>query len=251
MYKVVIVDDERYVLDLFPVLVDWNEYGFEIVKILQNGSDALDYISTHPVDVVFTDIAMQPMSGLELAKILHERYPEILLIFFTAHRDFEYARQAILYEAFEYIVKPITYDALCKTLNRIISKLESKDTTIKLPVVSSKDENITTVHNFLKENYSKPISLEDVASVVSMSPVYFSSYYKKLTGVNFSVTLKEIRMQKAIELLKNPKVKTSRVHELVGYTSYSHFTKSFQSRYGVTPTEYRTSIFEQSDNGEI
>ena len=66
MIRTIIVDDEYWVCQLICDLIDWNSYGFEIVGQAYNGEEALASISSQKPDLVFTDVRMPGLSGLEL-----------------------------------------------------------------------------------------------------------------------------------------------------------------------------------------
>ena len=65
MYKVYLLDDEPFILEGLKYIVDWQDYGFEIVGSANNGDDGLKEILTMDIDLVITDI-MPKMTGLEL-----------------------------------------------------------------------------------------------------------------------------------------------------------------------------------------
>ena len=115
MYQVIIVDDEPVfwkIIHLFP----WNNFGFEVVASFTNGKEALEYINAHPqVDIVMTDIQMPVMTGIELSQKLKNE--DIIVIFFSAYQDFEYARAAIINHVTDYLIKPMKYDSRLPALN--------------------------------------------------------------------------------------------------------------------------------------
>ncbi len=98
---------------------------------------------------------------------------------------------------------------------------------------------------FMRDNYQKDISLNDVAKYVSLSRVYFCSYFKKNTGENFVDTLNKYRVEKAKELLDNTSSSVSSIAEMVGYKSIPYFYKIFAKTTTFTPNEYRN----RKDNG--
>ena len=80
MYKIVIVDDENFNCDIIINIIKERTKDFEVVKAFDVSYEALDYIKENYVNVVMTDIKMPGKDGLELARICHERYPDIKII---------------------------------------------------------------------------------------------------------------------------------------------------------------------------
>ena len=95
MYRLLVADDEKKLLSGLCDFYPWKELGFQIVARAENGQEVLEYLSRNPVDVVFTDISMPVMSGMELAEILYREYPEVKVVFLSGYADFKYAQQAL------------------------------------------------------------------------------------------------------------------------------------------------------------
>lgn len=95
---------------------------------------------------------------------------------------------------------------------------------------------------FIAAHCCEAISLEMVANNIYVSPVYLSRLFKEQTNQNFSDYVTQLRMQQAMELLKNPALKVYEVSEKVGYRSLKYFYKIFKQYIGVTPTEYRNRL---------
>ena len=70
--KVLLVDDEPFILQGLRVLIDWKSIGCEIVATAPNGADAYEYVKNNHVDIIVTDIKMPEMNGIELLKKLRE-----------------------------------------------------------------------------------------------------------------------------------------------------------------------------------
>lgn len=118
MYRVLIVDDEkltRFQLRRYP---RWEDFGFTISGEATDGKEALDLIGRKQFDLIFTDIKMPKVDGIELLKAIKELGRETCVIFISGYTDFIYAQQGIVYGAFDYVVKPITPDNLSKVLGR-------------------------------------------------------------------------------------------------------------------------------------
>lgn len=92
---------------------------------------------------------------------------------------------------------------------------------------------------YIRDNYDKDISLNDVAEVVNISPYYFSKLFKEEKGTNFIDYITKIRIERAKELLKDPERSIKEVCVLSGYANPNYFSRIFKKQEGITPTEFR------------
>jgi len=125
MYKVILVDDEALIRDAISKNVPWEETGFELVGVSENGREALKLIEECRPDLVLTDIFMPVMDGLALSAHIQQHYPDIKVVIISGYDDFEYAKKAIKYEVVDYIIKPITSYELVEELKMIRTKIDS------------------------------------------------------------------------------------------------------------------------------
>lgn len=105
MIKVLIVDDDKLARKGLIAIMDWQRYGFQVAGDVQNGRKALAFLKDHPVDIIFTDIDMPEIDGLELMKMCEEAYPDVKFVIFSVYEDFHYAQTAIRMGALDYISK--------------------------------------------------------------------------------------------------------------------------------------------------
>ena len=124
-----------------------------------------------------------------------------------------------------------------KLLNIIISDI--KDVKRYNLTNNSKADVIEKACKFINENFANDITLNDVAKHVFLSPIYFSSYFKKKTGEKYSDYLANVKLQKALELLKDTDVKIPTIAEMSGFRDTNYFHKIFKNQTGLTPSEYR------------
>ncbi len=126
MLKILIVDDETPIREWIEFCIHKNPLGYEVVGLAANGEEALNIFNATLPDIVFVDIKMPIMDGMELMKQIKFLNPSTEIIVLTAHNDFEYARTAVKYGAFEYILKTEINDALIhEVLDKVNRKLSS------------------------------------------------------------------------------------------------------------------------------
>ena len=121
--KVLLVDDEPFILQGLTVLIDWSAQNCEIVKTESNGQEALDYLKQNKVDLIIADIKMPIMTGLELlAKIRDENISDAYFIILSGYNDFSYAQTAIRYACMDYILKPVQKENLIEIVRGVVQK---------------------------------------------------------------------------------------------------------------------------------
>lgn len=103
--KVLVVDDEQPVRERFTAHIPWAAHGFECIGAASGGREALTLLERGRPQLLLVDITMPGMNGLELTEIVRRRWPEVRVIFLTAHSEFDYARQALLLGARNYLLK--------------------------------------------------------------------------------------------------------------------------------------------------
>lgn len=104
---------------------------------------------------------------------------------------------------------------------------------------SNASHKIKSAIKYISSNYNKQLSLEDVANHVNTNTSYFSSIFKKNTGMNFVNYLNKVRIEKSKELLADPKYKIYEIAEIVGFCNEKYYFKVFKSYTGITPSQYR------------
>jgi 2-isopropylmalate synthase len=106
------------------------------------------------------------------------------------------------------------------------------------------DERMTEVLSYIQSNY-KTVTLEKLSETFYLSKPYLSKYIKESTNTTFGDIVKQIRMDKAKNLLKGSGMTVENIAVQVGYENVEHFTRLFKKAYGITPVEFRNNIPKQ------
>ncbi|WP_034449685.1 response regulator transcription factor [Butyrivibrio sp. AE2032] len=123
MLKVMLVDDEPYILQGLQVIIDWEGEGFEIAAVCSNGKEALRYLTENHVDLVISDIRMPEMTGLELLEtVKKDKVTDAEFVLLTGYDDFAYTQKAIRYGCCDYILKPVEEEELISVLRKVSNR---------------------------------------------------------------------------------------------------------------------------------
>ena len=128
--------------------------------------------------------------------------------------------------------------ALCELLIKLYRARKARNSGLS-DVDACKYHLISEIMHYIGENYSIHLNLENISRQVFLSKSYFSALFKKATGMSVIKYLQKIRIEKACQLLSEGNYKISQIAEMVGYSDYRFFNKTFQKLMGLSANEYK------------
>lgn len=181
--KIMIVDDEKLVINDLMGMVDWQALGFEIVAIAHNGKQALAKFDELNPDVVITDIKMPFMDGISLIKNIRSRNANTIILILSAYGDFEYAKQAINYDITDYLLKEeINQDVIASKLKKV-----------KKIIADSKQKTLLFWQSVLVDYFNDNGAFDEIKFEPNVRELFFKKPYYYLIieediPLNISVT---------------------------------------------------------------
>ena len=127
MYKIMLVDDEDEVREGITATVDFAACGFTLCAQATGAIDAIEKAAQFQPDVVFTDVHMPYMDGMEMISRLQEMYPTMKYIVLSGYDDFIYVKQALQRQVLDYLLKPLSAQGIMKVLRRAKEQLDEQD----------------------------------------------------------------------------------------------------------------------------
>lgn len=183
--KCIIVDDESPSREELKYFIN-NFSSIEIVQEFDDSLDALKFIESNDIDVIFLDINMPKLDGVCLARVIHKFNKDFKIVFITAYK--EHAIEAFELEAFDYILKPYSEERILTTLKKI-ERLETceEKKCIYDRITLFKGEkmivvNIEDIYYCTSSERYTLVFTEDEEYTVNMS---ISEFYNKISEYNF------------------------------------------------------------------
>ena len=246
IFPVIIVEDENLIAKNIAKHIEAENSKFKVVGIYSNGEDALNAIKEQPPAVVFTDISMPVMSGLELAAEINRTMSHIKCVIITGYADFEFAKQARHFEVKDYLLKPLDTEELHLvlknlelSLTEISDKMHSENSNES---TMSPEEIVTLVKDYVKKHYSEEIDLNSIARTLGFSSSYLTKVFNKVENTTPSKVIRSYRMGIAKQLLNDDSLTIQQIASHVGYSDPFHFSKSFKQTVGISPTQYKQEL---------
>lgn len=251
-----IVDDEADIRNfLFAELGD----SYHIV-LCENGRKALAILQREKVDLVLSDVMMPEMDGMELLREIRKNVniSHLPVIMLTAKNTDNDRIESLKLDVDAYIGKPFNLELLRSTIKSLLSRqLHLRNTfsgnqmpteKIATPDLKSPDDRLLErVIKVVNENLSNPdITSEDIAVQVGLSRVHLYRKLLELTNQTASNYIRNIRLNKAAELLRLGKMSVAEIAYEVGFKTPNHFATAFKKVYGMSPSEYMKQ--DHSDN---
>lgn len=238
MYKVMIIDDERAIRNLLKITIQNQELDLEIAGEASSGIEAINTIDNIKPDIVFVDIRMPFMDGIEFSKLAIQRYPKLKIIILTAYDDFEYARSCIGIGVSAYLLKPISRAEIRETLLKVLEQLKVENHVEDEDIPEEDNGSITKIKEYIMKNYMEPdINLTSIAQQFCFNTSYLSRMFKQKTGMGLSDFLIKCRMERAIAYAKKG-VRMYVTAKEVGIPDPNYFSKCFKKYTGKLYSEY-------------
>ena len=232
MRMMIIEDEQRARRGLKGLLLAVAEEQDEIVAEASNGKDGLELIKTLKPDVVFTDIEMPYINGLELIKN----------VIISAYSEFEYARSAISLGVTEYLVKPLIMEDVEQALESVKKRMKKTDMREKPKSLAERYPGIHPVIlcalRKIEKNYGSSLSQKELAEELGISQEYFSSLFTKNIGESFVKFLRNYRIEIAKSLYSNGGAPKEEVPYRVGFSDEKYFNRVFKDVTGMSVGEY-------------
>lgn len=244
MYQVLIVEDDKTNRLFYEKLKVWEEEGFVIADQAIHGQDALSKMEGRSFDLYLVDVMMPIMNGLEFLQELKNREIEAPRIIASNYNEFEYVRQGMKLGAMDYLLKPITEEALRECLQAVREELqESRDGEIIKYIFEKCGANVES--GFCKKlmmyfaEHTADINLKDVSEEFMLNHDYFGKLFKRQMNETFNQFVLKFKMNYARYLLAHTDDRIYEVGDRLGYKTTDYFSKIFREYTGETPAQYR------------
>lgn len=143
MYKVLLVDDEKLLLDSLEIILSYNK--MEIIGKANDGAAALRILDSvgEACDIALVDLNMKGMGGIELIKVMKEKYPDIKILVLTTFYDDKNITEAIAGGADGYLLKDSGKDVILGAVNNIMSGITVLDQKVMLRLTALMNNNLS------------------------------------------------------------------------------------------------------------
>ena len=260
--KILIVDDEMMIVKGLLAHIDKMNLCSIHAQGALSGREALEISEYFSPDLVFTDINMPDMDGMELIAHMRKKTACDNYVVFTAYERFDYAQEAIRQQVIDYIVKPINFEIFDSHIYRLLEENTNHNNFENiLESFSSLFDNISRTNlsfslekmtKFIRKRYTKDISLGSLSIHTGLSESYICMIFKKELGITFLDYVNELRLQEALRLLiTKPDISVSEVASRVGYHSNRQFFRLFKEKTGYTPRAFCEKVTNSASSKAV
>ncbi len=259
--RVLVVEDNPEMSEFIRHLLD----PPMVVHQVFHGKEALQWLERNePPDLIISDVMMPQMDGFELRAALknHVRWKDIPFIFLTASGAEQDVLKGFSLGVDDYLVKPFHPAELVARVQNVLWRSQRRRHFSDLPAagqrlaeekteVSADAALLQRAEQVVLAQLDKPgFKVADLAEALNYSKRQLSRIIGKLTGMTPVEFILEIRLQKAMELLRKGKYATvAEVRYAVGIESASYFTTKFRKRFGVSPSEVLAAAGKKGAQG--
>lgn len=237
MWKVFLIDDEEIILNQIEQTIPWMDNGFEVIGKDTNPDRAISRVLELKPDVIISDLKMPQLDGHTFMRTVREAGLDTEFVMLSAYGTFEDARTFFQQEGFDYLLKPLQIQEVQLVLEKLAKKLTQKkpfEDVAELGINPAFSELIEYVSNHFTEKFT----LDQLARQFGLSAGYICNLFAKNYNTTLTCFITKVRMEHAVELMKDRNCSLKAVAVECGYKDYFYFNKVFKGYYGVAPSQY-------------
>lgn len=245
---ILVVDDDIQVAEYMRTLLS---PAYKVATRFDADS-ALSWLDGNVPSLIISDVVMPGKDGYELCRTIKQnlRFSHIPVILLTAKATPENQVEGLDAEADAYVTKPFEPSVLMSQIGSILRNRERAMRMINAgTTVEDVDKDVLSPQDsvFLKNLYglmekeltNSEIDVNEIARLMNMSRTKFYYKVKGLTGEPPSVFFKTYKLNRAVELIKEHQYTMSEISDMTGFSSLSHFSRSFKKQFGIPPSDYK------------
>lgn len=207
LFKVMVVDDEEMARKMIMESISWSSLDMEIMADTGSALEALALMEDQTPDILFTDIKMPYMDGLEFSRIVKSKYPHIKIVILTAFKDFDYAQKSVSIGISSFLLKPVNRMELQETAMQLRKQIDEEKK--KWFEYDHLKKVLTENREMLREKFLLELLEEDIYTEETEKQLdyYFSGQfvdYIQVTLLGSSVTVSDtVEEQKILQDMKS------------------------------------------------
>ncbi len=240
--KILLADDESIVRSGLKQMIKNFNFSFDTILEAGTGQETVLITEQYHPEIILLDIKMPGLNGIAAAQKIKQVNPQTMIIFLTAYAHFNYAQEAVRCGAKDYLVKPVHPEELKQAIHICVEEISASRLTAPYSEknLTRSQQIVKSAVDYILKNYMKPLTLEEVAQQVHLSPAYFSYLFSREQGQTFTEFVTAARLEEAKKLLSSAlTLSISDIARQVGYEDANYFSRVFKKKTGTTPARYR------------
>lgn len=253
--NILIVDDEYYIVKNLASAIDKERLDISNIFTAYSAKQAKDILEKEQIDILFADIEMPKESGLELIGWLNEKHYTCLVIILSSHQRFDYAQEAIRFQCFRYLLKPLGKPELNQVLASAVSVIsgstmkeerritppEQSGQTYFNNTTGDSDDFVKKIREYISKNLAGDLSRDNIAKYMNMNPDYLSFLFHSKFNETLTTYITRARIDLAKYYLKSSNHSIEEISEMAGFSDQTYFIRKFKQMTGLSPRKWKES----------
>lgn len=237
--KLLIADDEDTIRNGIAKYIQLHTDRFDKIYLACNGQEAVDIIFRDKPDIMFLDVQMPLLDGIEVMQEAKRAGILPYTMILSGYDEFKYCQQALHLGAKKYLLKPVRSSEMLQMADQAADELFGERRSIANEPAEVKNRLVELAKEYVEEHYYENLMLSDAAQRVGVSAGYLSTLFQKQLSKGFVDYLNEVRIEHACAYLQQNYLKTYEIAYKIGFRDEKYFSKVFKKVKGMSPSEYR------------